>query len=82
MVTVGDTTEEPLAGFTVPTVGEMLAEVAFWIDQLSVEDEPTVICDGLPWNMMITGAVGETVLTVVVALDDRLSVFVTVSLKM
>ena len=79
VVAVGDTATEPVVALTVPTPGEMLADVAFWITQLSVEVWPDVIAAGCAVNCTICACTGAAVVTRVVACAEMPSVLVTLS---
>lgn len=81
MVVAGVTWTEPEGTVKVPEIPEIVTEVAFCVAQVRVELEPGVMLAGVAWNTrMLTGLLAAIV-TLVLALADSLSVFVTVSRK-
>jgi hypothetical protein len=86
VVTEGVTTEDPVPALTVPILGPALAaivtDVAFRTTQLRVEDWPTVICEGEAVNVATLTGLLARMLTEVVAVAIRPSVFFTVKRKL
>lgn len=81
MVAEGVTWTDPEPVLTVPIPGEIETEVAFKTTQARVEVPPGAICDGEAVNVATVTGLTARMLTVVVAVPIRPSVFFTVNRK-